>query len=345
MKKLIIMAITCTLISGFGIGQVFAADKVVLRLDTHEPTTGQVSQLYQKFKSIVEKKSNGQVEVKLYYSNQLGSPVETLEMCQAGNLQVALGSDAQLASLTNVFEVFHLPFFFETRKQYLKAMNSPKIRKIIDDDLAKADMKFLAFFENGVRQIATTKKKIEWPSDLKGVKLRASPSPISVASLEAFGAAVTQLPWPECYDALKMGVIDGLTVHFAAYRFGRLDEVLGYIGELNWMPFGGICIANKTWWDNKVPQKAKDAIKEAFEETAEWYQPWVRNFANGLIKEMIADGTEIYRFTPEQQKAFRELAKPVWKKFAKKGLCPQEFQDLLKAEMGPSDGSGWDYTY
>lgn len=345
MRKLIIIAIMFVFVSGFSTIQAAAAGKVVMRLDTHEPVKGQVSQLYQKFKSIVEKKSNGQVEVKLYYSNQLGSPVEAIEMAQAGNLKVALGSDAQVASLTNVFETFHLPFFFETRKQYLKAMNSPKIRKIIDDDLAKVDLKFLAFFENGVRQLATTKKKIEWPADLKGIKLRASPSPISVASLEAFGATVTQLPWPECYDAMKMGVIDGLTVHFAAYRFGKLDEVLNYIGELNWMPFGGICLANKTWWDKEVPQKAKDAIMESFEETAVWYQGWVRNFANGLIKEMIADGTEIYSFTPEQQKAFRERAKPVWEKFAKNGVCPKEFQDLIRKEMGPSDGSGWDYRY
>ena len=75
-----------------------------------------------------------------------------------------------------------------------------------------------ATFEiGGPREIGTSSKKIETAADLAGMKFRASRSPLEIASHEAWGAAGVTVDWPETPEALRLGMVDGLTVPYASF--------------------------------------------------------------------------------------------------------------------------------
>ncbi|HLR62926.1 MAG TPA: TRAP transporter substrate-binding protein DctP, partial [Lentibacillus sp.] len=82
-----------------------------------------------KFEELVEEKSDGNIQVEVLHGGQLGSGVETFEAVKNGNLDMAADSFANLASITPAFEMFHLPFLFESRDQLLNAIDSEKINQ------------------------------------------------------------------------------------------------------------------------------------------------------------------------------------------------------------------------
>src|SRR5699024_11286004 len=74
-----------------------------------------------KFAELAAEKSDGDIKIDVLHGGQLGSGVETFEAVKNGNLDMAADSFANLASLTPDFEVFHLPFLFESRDNILNA--------------------------------------------------------------------------------------------------------------------------------------------------------------------------------------------------------------------------------
>ena len=58
----------------------------------------------------------------------------------------------------------------------------------MDATLKKVGLKWLLALEYAPRQIGTSKKAIKVPGDLAGLKLRASRSPLEIATHKAWGA-------------------------------------------------------------------------------------------------------------------------------------------------------------
>lgn len=176
-----------------------------------------------KFKELVEEKSEGNIQIDVLHGGQLGSGVETFEAVRNGNLDMAADSFANLASLTKAFELFHLPFLFESRDQLLNAFNSEKVAERVNEDLE--DLKWFTTFEiGGPRVIGTSKTKITSIEDLQGLTFRASRSPLEIASQEAWGAKGQTVDWPETPEAVRLGMVDGLTVPYASFHSAKFHE-------------------------------------------------------------------------------------------------------------------------
>jgi len=95
MKKLIVcVVVTVFFVTLLVTSSAFSADqetKTVIRLghirDTSHPT--HIAAL--KFKDLVEEKSNGRIEVKVYPNSQLGGPKEMFVQLQTGDLEMVYG--------------------------------------------------------------------------------------------------------------------------------------------------------------------------------------------------------------------------------------------------------------
>src|SRR5699024_6841100 len=98
----------------------------------------------EKFAELANEKSGGKIQFEILHGGQLGSGVETFEAVKNGNLDFAADSYANLASLTQAFEMFHLPFLFESRDQLLNVLSSEKVKERIDEDLSDIGLKWFS---------------------------------------------------------------------------------------------------------------------------------------------------------------------------------------------------------
>ena len=87
-------------------------------------------------------------------------------------------------------------------------LDGPAGQEILDT-LKGTGLIGLVYWENGFRNITNSKKPINTPDDLKGLKIRTMQNPIHLDSFKAWGANPVPLPFNEVFTALEQKVIDG----------------------------------------------------------------------------------------------------------------------------------------
>lgn len=281
-----------------------------------------------KFAELVAQKSGNRIKVLHFPGGQLGSDKETYEAAQQGLLQIAGGSYANLVTITRAFEVLHLPFVFDNRAQAHAALDSPKVRDLINQELAKVGMRWLMTFEFGFRDINTTTKKVTAPADLNGLKLRASRSPTEIGGIKAFGGNAVTVDWPEVYNSLKFKVVEGEGQPFGTMVSARHHELIKQHLELDWQYYGFVGMISTKQWD-AYPDWARKVITEAAAEAEKYHRAiWVEEDAKARDAFLKAGGT-INVPTSEQRAEWIKLGRAAW---AGSGI-PKASIDLVRAEV------------
>jgi tripartite ATP-independent transporter DctP family solute receptor len=80
-------------------------------------------------------------------------------------------------------------------------------------------------WEYGFRNVTNSVRPINVPDDMKGLKIRTPPELQIQASMEALGAVVQAIAFPELYLALSQKVVDGEENPIAVIYFGKFYEV------------------------------------------------------------------------------------------------------------------------
>ncbi|QFT01648.1 2,3-diketo-L-gulonate-binding periplasmic protein YiaO precursor (plasmid) [Labrenzia sp. THAF191b] len=299
-----------------------------------------------KFAELVSEKSNGDIEVKVFHGGQLGSGVETFEAVKNGHLDFAADSFANLATITPAFEVFHFPFLFESRTQLLNTMSSEKVQKQVNLELEPVGLRWFKTFEiGGPREVGTSKKKIETAADLEGMKFRASRSPLEIAAHQSWGAAGVTVDWPETPEAVRLGMVDGLTVPFASFYSAKFHEgdLINYILDLNFQNYALVLVVNDAKYA-ELPENVRKVLEEAAEEASQWHIAFVSDFITENITAMKKEGVEVYSLPEAEYRKVREKTiETVWPQFVGNEGMSQEKIDLIRQESGEIGDDGWGY--
>jgi TRAP-type mannitol/chloroaromatic compound transport system substrate-binding protein len=148
------------------------------------------------------------------------------------------------------------------------------------------------------------------------------------------GAATVHLPGTDVYTALERGVIDGAKVFGRSANWGfGIHEVTHWITLTGMQP--ATClefVANKGAWD-KLPADIKAILEAATREYS------AESFASLHLADMevtekwLKLGNEIIQF-PESEKAkLRQIAMPIWEKWAGKDALSKKAFDSQTAFM------------
>lgn len=300
-----------------------------------------------KFAELAAEKSDGRITMEVFHGGQLGSGVETFEAVKNGHLDFAADSFANLATITPAFEVFHFPFLFESRDQMLNAMGSDKVQAQVNEELDPADLRWFTTFEiGGPRELGTSDKKIESAADLKGMKLRASRSPLEIASQEAWGAAGVTVDWPDTPESVRLGMVDGLTVPYASFYSAKFHEgnLINYILDLNFQNYASVLVVNDEKYA-ELPEEIRSILEESAAEAKAWHIDFVSEYITKNIAEMKEEGVEVYTLPEAEYEKVRDMTvDKVWPEFIGREGMSQEKVDLIQEEAGPIGNGGWGYS-
>ena len=203
--------------------------KKTLKLATVTPDHHAYTKGAQEFARLVEKGTNGEVVIKVYGGGQLGKGErELLEGLQLGTIDLAVTATGPVSNFSEDMGVVDLPFLFTGNEHVDKVLDGPIGRSLLDG-LEKADIKGLAFFENGFRNFTNSKRSLRKPEDFQGLKFRTMENPVHLASVRQLGAQAVPMSWGEVYTSLQTGVIDGQENPVAIVFAFKLSEVQKYL--------------------------------------------------------------------------------------------------------------------
>src|SRR5215470_2471032 len=104
-----------------------------------------------EFKKEVEAKSNGQIQVELYPSGQLGKIEEVVEMLRSGAVQMHVNSPQYLAKWYPEIQVTSLPYLFDSPEAADRALDGPFGSELKASVEAKTDFVIMGYEEFGFK--------------------------------------------------------------------------------------------------------------------------------------------------------------------------------------------------
>jgi tripartite ATP-independent transporter DctP family solute receptor len=182
----------------------------------------------QEFAKLVEQKTNGEVSVNVAGSEQLGNDVAMLTSLRTGALDLTANSQGALSGLVPEVGALGLPFLFADAAQAFRVLDGP-VGQELSQKLAGVGIVSLAWWDNGIRHITNSKRPVEKPADLEGLKIRTPADPITIDIFRALGAATEQISFSELYVALQQGVVDGQENPLANIASAKIFEVNPFI--------------------------------------------------------------------------------------------------------------------
>ena len=110
-----------------------------------------------KYSEMVNTKTNGQVQVKVFPNQTLGTDQEMIEMARAGKLDIILPPTAKLSTLVPESQIADLPFFFETRKSIYSFLDGKPGKQLLNL-LNPHGLIGVAFWESGFKQFSANRE-------------------------------------------------------------------------------------------------------------------------------------------------------------------------------------------
>jgi tripartite ATP-independent transporter DctP family solute receptor len=251
--------------------------------------------------------SDGQLEIKIYPSSQLGSERECLEMLQIGSLAMTKVSSAVIQSFVPEYKALGMPYVFRDIDHYHKVVDGP-IGKTILNAGTNYWLKGLVFYDAGSRSFYTIDKPVRKPSDLKGMKIRVMQSITSVKMVQAMGGSPTPISWGELYTALQNGVVDGAENNLPTFHTSHQYEVCEYYSMDKHASIPDVLLVSTHILEELTEQEKQwlyQAANESVKKQREYWQE-AREKALQVIKDA---GVEVIR--PDLE-PFRESVQSVY---------------------------------
>jgi len=210
----------------------------------------------------VERRTNGRYKVQTFYSAALGAERESVEGVQLGTLDLTLTSTGPLPNFVPDVAIIDIPFLFRDYAHARAVLDGPIGQELLAKFPAKG-MVGLAWAENGFRHMTNSKRPVNVPEDLRGLKMRTMENPIHIEAYRQFGILPTPMAFTEVFTALQQGTVDGQENPLSVITAAKLDQVQKYLSLTGHVYSPAVFLMNKAQWDT-----LSDADKQAFRDAA-----------------------------------------------------------------------------
>jgi tripartite ATP-independent transporter DctP family solute receptor len=266
----------------------------------------------QSFKRIVEERTDGRIQVRLYPNNQLGNQRDVVEGLQIGSIEVS-----NIASVMSAFvpetNLFELPFLFESPEHFDSVLDG-SIGRSLEPAFEERGLRLLGYFDAGERHIMTTAEPIESLDDMRGLKIRTMENPLHLAAFRAFGANPLPMAYGELYTALEQGVIDGGEAADPNYFSKRFYEPAPFWARVGWIRLLEYVIMSSAFYERLTPDD-RAIIDAAAREMILEQRALYRSAADSALAELRKVGV---RVTYPDRRPFREAAREVYAAWAER---------------------------
>ena len=181
---------------------------------------------YDMFSARLKELSKGTMLIDQYPGAQLGQEPQLLQLVKSGDIEFAIISSANTATISPQAGVMSLHFLFRNADHVVKALADQKvidaIKAMIDE--TTQGLHVIATGSQGVRNIYS-KREIHNVGDLKGVKIRVQATATEDAIFPAYGAQTVHMPFGSVYTSLQTGVVDAAENSINVYLVNKHYEV------------------------------------------------------------------------------------------------------------------------
>ena len=301
--------------------------KLIFAHVTPEPESSAVA--FTAMAKEVTERSKGELVMEFHGGTLLTKELEIINAVKAGN--VAMGDPGGAAA--TVFPemgVFLVPYLVASYDQAYKMFNGQVGERLDKNIQEKYKLKVLFFYDYGFRHFWNSKRPINEPKDLRGLKMRVQPAKVFADTINGLGGVAVPMAWGEVIPAAQQGVIDGADLPIVNILALKAYEVSKYC-SLTFHNYGPTAaVMNLDLW-NGLTEPQRKLITEA-SRTAQQTVRRLTESVDSLAKAkellepkgMIVNGADV--------EAFRKLAQSkVWPAY--KTQFPEMWEEIVATKV------------
>ncbi len=256
-------------------------------------------------------KLGSKAKVVVFGSSQLGGDKELLQKLKLGTVDMALPSTV-MSSESDIFGVFEMPYLVKDRAHMGRIEREVFWAKLAPE-AEKKGLKIIAVWENGYRHVTNSKRPIDTPADLQGIKLRVPEGKWRVKMFQAYGANPSPMKFSEVFTALQTGVMDGQENPFTQIYSAKFQEVQKYLSLTGHVYTPAYATVGAKKWA-LLPDDVRKILEDTAKETQAFVYAAAEKDDNDLLGKLKAAGMQVN--TPNKD-AFVAASKVVYDEFAK----------------------------
>lgn len=264
-----------------------------------------------EFAEAVAEQTEGRVNPRVYNNAVLGDQSDAIEQTRNGALDFANFNMGPMGPIVKETNVFSLPFLFNNIEHMHTVMDG-EIGDRFADALEEKGLVALSWFDSGARSIYNTKRPINTPEDVQGLKIRVMNNDLYVEMMEALGGNATPMSYGEVYQSLTTGVLDGAENNFPSFESSNHYETTDYFSLTEHLIIPEcLCVAKASWDD--LSEEDQTIISGLAEEASQRQRElWVESSEES--RQIVLDhGVEINEV--EDKAAFQALMEPMYENF------------------------------
>jgi TRAP-type transport system periplasmic protein len=274
--------------------------------------------------------SKGTMLIDQYPGAQLGQEPQLLQLVKAGDIDFAIISSANTATISPQAGVMSLHFLFRDENHVIKGLADPKVFEALKTmiDETTQGLHVIATGSQGVRHMYS-KKEIHNVGDIKGLKIRVQATATEDTMFPAYSAQTVHMPFGSVYTSLQTGVVDVAENSINVYLVNKHYEVAPVLNITEHEANNALVfISDKLWQSLSAEQK--QWVLKAGDEISQKEPGKAFELEKTAAAKLKSIGVKIV--TDVDKKSFTTIADPYLDKLAKElGPHAEKIKNLIRA--------------
>jgi tripartite ATP-independent transporter DctP family solute receptor len=278
--------------------------------------------------ALINERTGGRHEIKVFHSRQLGEEKETIEQTRVGAIDLNRTNVALIGNFVPAMNVLAMPFLFRSIEHMQKVLDGP-IGKEILGSFEPYGFVGLAFYDSGARSIYNNIRPVKSLADLKGMRIRVQQSELMSEMVRALGAEPVEMPYGQVLTGLATHLIDGAENNWPSFVTTDHYKHAGYytLTEHTMSP-EVLVISLKAW--RSLSAEDQTIFREAAARSSLYMREKWRDLEEQSQHQAEAAGISVIKTI--DRKPFEDAMAPIYAKAAQDPAAAALIERIRKVE-------------
>jgi tripartite ATP-independent transporter DctP family solute receptor len=254
----------------------------------------------------LERETGGRLRIRLYHAGQLGRESEAIDMARYGAIDMTRVYSGALNNAFPLTQALCLPYVFDSVEHMRRAMDEGVGEEVLRG-FEQRELVGLAIYDSGARCFYNTRRPIQTPADLHGLKIRVPASDIFIRMMRLFGANPTPLSLGEVFSGMETHMIDGAENNMRSFHSSRHFEAARFWSQSDHSYAPDVLLISRRSFDSLSPADRQLLLETARQSVSIMRQHWDES-ESAARKAVIDYGVKMNDVDID---AFRTVAEPL----------------------------------
>jgi len=308
--KPLILAAACAAVSAA------AQAQTVLRMGFGLPVEAHYGVGAAHMQKLVAERMGGRYRIELFPNFQLGGEREMTEGAQLGTIDLVITSTGPVGNFVPDTLITDIPFLFRDYAHARGVLDGSIGQAILDKCPAKG-LICLAWSENGFRHMTNNRREVKAPEDARGLKIRTMENQVHMQAFRTIGVLPTPMAFPEVFNALQTGTVDGQENPIGVIVSAKLNQVQRHLTLTGHVYSPALVLMSPAAF-NRMSEADRRMIVQIAREGAQVSRQRVEQLEREGIEQLRAGGMQIRSLSAAERAAFQNALAPAYADYARR---------------------------